>query len=91
MLQPTRTSELWMELSEEQQEIVSGGLDLSFPGWSLSIDFPSIGGLGGPSPPGGGFPLPIDDSDQGCVRKEIPMENGRNVEIICDREVEKHL
>ena len=86
MSQPTRTSELWMELSEEQQEFVSGGLDLDFP--RMSLDFPSFFGLGDRSQ---GDDFWSDDSEGGCVRKERPMEDGRNVEIICNRQTEKHI
>ncbi|MBW4621953.1 MAG: hypothetical protein KME17_21640 [Cyanosarcina radialis HA8281-LM2] len=89
MTQPTRTSELWIELSQEQQEIVSGGLTLTFPEVSLSIDLPSIFGRGGSLPSGDDLPFLPDDSDRGCVRKDIPLEDGRDVEIICDRQTEK--
>lgn len=90
MIQPTRTSQLWMELSEEQQEIISGGLTWSFPEVSLSLDLPSIFRRGDSLPSGDDLPFLPDNSDRGCVRKDIPMEDGRNVEIICNRQTEKH-
>jgi hypothetical protein len=80
-----------MELSEGQQEIVSGGLTLTFPEVSLSIDLPSIFGRRGSLPSGDDLPFFPDRSDRGCVRKERPFEDGRDVEIICDRETQKHI
>jgi hypothetical protein len=87
MIQPKRTSELWIELSQDQQEKTSGGLNASYLELPLSIDFPSIGGLGGKSP----FWPSKDEPATDCVRREIPTENGRNVEVICERRVEKHI